>query len=128
MTSADGSGLLTFHDEGLARRLKALACTAPLHDLDARKVCGRTPPTPSPPPSLASRANTKDAFAPTTNQASKRRETGQHMGRPGLAVACARVTRPRARKRPVMGKLRVRGPIDPISPRERLSVAAKLDL
>lgn len=25
-------------DEGLARRLKALACTAPLHDLDARKV------------------------------------------------------------------------------------------
>ncbi|WP_340556229.1 hypothetical protein [Streptomyces sp. GSL17-111] len=25
-------------DEGLARRLRALACTAPLHDLDARKV------------------------------------------------------------------------------------------
>jgi hypothetical protein len=25
-------------DEGLARRLKALACTAPLHDLDARKA------------------------------------------------------------------------------------------
>jgi hypothetical protein len=25
-------------DEGLARRLKALACTAPLHDLDARKT------------------------------------------------------------------------------------------
>lgn len=25
-------------DEGLARRMKALACTAPLHDLDARKV------------------------------------------------------------------------------------------
>jgi hypothetical protein len=25
-------------DEGLARRLKALACTAPLHDLDTRKV------------------------------------------------------------------------------------------
>ncbi|WP_285738973.1 hypothetical protein [Kitasatospora phosalacinea] len=25
-------------DEGLARRLKALACTAPLHDLDSRKV------------------------------------------------------------------------------------------
>jgi hypothetical protein len=24
-------------DEGLTRRLKALACTAPLHDLDARK-------------------------------------------------------------------------------------------
>ena len=38
MTSADGSGVITFHDEGLARRLKALACTAPLHDLDARKV------------------------------------------------------------------------------------------
>lgn len=38
MASADGSGLITFHDEGLARRLKALACTAPLHDLDARKV------------------------------------------------------------------------------------------
>ncbi|HVW45002.1 MAG TPA: hypothetical protein VHC18_27000 [Amycolatopsis sp.] len=27
-----------FVDEGLARRLKALACTAPLHDLDARKA------------------------------------------------------------------------------------------
>jgi hypothetical protein len=38
MTSADGSGVITLHDEGLARRLKALACTAPLHDLDARKV------------------------------------------------------------------------------------------
>lgn len=25
-------------DDGLARRLKALACTAPLHDLDARKT------------------------------------------------------------------------------------------
>lgn len=25
-------------DEGLARRLKALACTAPLHDLDTRKA------------------------------------------------------------------------------------------
>ena len=25
-------------DEGLARRLRALACTAPLHDLDARKA------------------------------------------------------------------------------------------
>jgi hypothetical protein len=25
-------------DEGLARRLKALACTAPLHDLDSRKA------------------------------------------------------------------------------------------
>ena len=24
-------------DDGLARRMKALACTAPLHDLDARK-------------------------------------------------------------------------------------------
>jgi hypothetical protein len=30
-----GGGLA---DEGLARRLKALACTAPLHDLDARKA------------------------------------------------------------------------------------------
>lgn len=30
--------MITFHDEGLARRLKALACTAPLHDLDARKM------------------------------------------------------------------------------------------
>jgi hypothetical protein len=38
MTSADGSGVITLHDEGLARRLKALACTAPLHDLDARKA------------------------------------------------------------------------------------------
>lgn len=38
MTSSDGIGVITFHDEGLARRLKALACTAPLHDLDARKV------------------------------------------------------------------------------------------
>ena len=38
MTSAYDSGLITFNDEGLARRLKALACTAPLHDLDARKV------------------------------------------------------------------------------------------
>lgn len=38
MASADGNGVITFHDEGLARRLKALACTAPLHDLDARKV------------------------------------------------------------------------------------------
>ncbi len=27
-----------FTEEGLARRLKALACTAPLHDLEARKV------------------------------------------------------------------------------------------
>lgn len=34
-----GGGLagLTGGDEALARRLKALACTAPLHDLDARK-------------------------------------------------------------------------------------------
>ena len=38
MTSADGSGSITSYDEGLARRLKALACTAPLHDLDGRKV------------------------------------------------------------------------------------------
>lgn len=38
MTSADGSGVITTYDEGLARRLKALACTAPLHDLDVRKV------------------------------------------------------------------------------------------
>ena len=38
MTSADGSGVTTTYDEGLARRLKALACTAPLHDLDVRKV------------------------------------------------------------------------------------------
>src|SRR4051812_6532467 len=30
-----GAGLA---DEGLTRRLKALACTAPLHDLDARKT------------------------------------------------------------------------------------------
>jgi hypothetical protein len=30
-----GRGLV---DEGLARRLKALACTAPLHDLDGRKT------------------------------------------------------------------------------------------
>lgn len=33
-TSGQG-GCLTTADEGLARRLKALACTAPLHDLDA---------------------------------------------------------------------------------------------
>jgi hypothetical protein len=33
--SAPGRAL---RDEGLARRLKALACTAPLHDLDARKI------------------------------------------------------------------------------------------
>jgi hypothetical protein len=38
MTSADGYSVITLHDEGLARRLKALACTAPLHDLDARKA------------------------------------------------------------------------------------------
>src|SRR5690606_7376531 len=30
-------GALRAVDEGVARRLKALACTAPLHDLDARK-------------------------------------------------------------------------------------------
>jgi hypothetical protein len=34
--TADGGGLRAV-DEGTARRLKALACTAPLHDLDARK-------------------------------------------------------------------------------------------
>jgi hypothetical protein len=35
----DGGGhAITPRDEGLARRLKALACTAPLHDLDVRKV------------------------------------------------------------------------------------------
>ena len=33
---ADG-GAVRAGDEGVARRLKALACTAPLHDLDARK-------------------------------------------------------------------------------------------
>jgi hypothetical protein len=38
MTLGDGDGVTGFPDEGLARRLKALACTAPLHDLDARKV------------------------------------------------------------------------------------------
>lgn len=38
MTSADDGDLIASYDEGLARRLKALACTAPLHDLDARKV------------------------------------------------------------------------------------------
>lgn len=34
-------------DEGLARRLRALACTAPLHDLDTRKanLAGSTPST-----------------------------------------------------------------------------------
>ena len=30
--------MITLHDEGLSRRLKALACTAPLHDLDTRRV------------------------------------------------------------------------------------------
>lgn len=30
--------MITFHDEGLVRRLKALACTAPLHGLDERKA------------------------------------------------------------------------------------------
>jgi hypothetical protein len=35
----DGGGsAFAARDEGLARRLKALACTAPLHDLDARKA------------------------------------------------------------------------------------------
>lgn len=38
MTSPDGSEVTTFHDEGLVRRLKALACTAPLHGLDDRKT------------------------------------------------------------------------------------------
>jgi len=38
MTSADSDGVIATWDEGLSRRLKALACTAPLHDLDARKV------------------------------------------------------------------------------------------
>jgi hypothetical protein len=39
MMPAEGDGLtVPLRDEGLARRLKALACTAPLHDLDARKV------------------------------------------------------------------------------------------
>jgi hypothetical protein len=36
-TEGGGPGI-ALRDEGLARRLKALACTAPLHDLDARKV------------------------------------------------------------------------------------------
>ncbi len=40
MTSADGSGVIRFHDEGLARRLKALACTVPPHDLDAMDFDG----------------------------------------------------------------------------------------
>lgn len=34
---ADTASRPTPSDDGLARRLKALACTAPLHDLDARK-------------------------------------------------------------------------------------------
>jgi hypothetical protein len=39
MTPSEGDGpSVALRDEGLARRLKALACTAPLHDLDARKV------------------------------------------------------------------------------------------
>ena len=40
MTPDEGAGWQgkALRDEGLARRLKALACTAPLHDLDARKV------------------------------------------------------------------------------------------
>jgi hypothetical protein len=38
MASADGDQAISLHDEGMSRRLKALACTAPLHDLDARKV------------------------------------------------------------------------------------------
>jgi len=35
---AGGGAELIGGDDGLARRLKALACTAPLHDLDARKA------------------------------------------------------------------------------------------
>jgi hypothetical protein len=38
MTSPDDSEPIALYDEGLARRLKALACTAPLHDLDGRKI------------------------------------------------------------------------------------------
>jgi hypothetical protein len=38
MASSDGDQAISLHDEGMSRRLKALACTAPLHDLDARKV------------------------------------------------------------------------------------------
>jgi hypothetical protein len=39
VSADDGGGpALVGQDEGLARRLKALACTAPLHDLDARKA------------------------------------------------------------------------------------------
>ena len=38
MASADGNQAITLHYEGMSRRLKALACTVPLHDLDARKV------------------------------------------------------------------------------------------
>src|SRR5437016_2818143 len=38
MRMAEGSFGDAIVDDGLARRLKALACTAPLHDLDARKV------------------------------------------------------------------------------------------
>jgi hypothetical protein len=38
MIDPDGAASVLPIDEGLARRLKALACTAPLHDLDARKT------------------------------------------------------------------------------------------
>lgn len=39
MPAWDGGGqAIPPRDEGLARRLKALACTAPLHDLDVRKA------------------------------------------------------------------------------------------
>jgi hypothetical protein len=38
MTPTEGGSLAIARDEGLARRLKALACTAPLHDLDVRKA------------------------------------------------------------------------------------------
>ncbi|HEY1155367.1 MAG TPA: hypothetical protein VGE95_03625, partial [Arthrobacter sp.] len=36
--SSPGGGADPLADEGLTRRLKALACTAPLHDLDIRKA------------------------------------------------------------------------------------------
>lgn len=38
MTSSDDGEPIALYDEGLARRLKSLACTAPLHDLDGRKM------------------------------------------------------------------------------------------
>jgi len=39
MEFADGGGVITFHDERLAKRRKAPVRTVPLHDLDARKGC-----------------------------------------------------------------------------------------